>query len=129
MPLLRPARRIALLAILLGGSPALATGGIGCTVAGYPGLDIGLVVGRGVARGIVQVTISDGGEEIATGAGEAPAVLAQSWLDDDELKLDILDANAERYLARLDTRRRGRAYVGTLAYRGRTWRVRCAEDG
>lgn len=121
--------RVAALAVLLGGAPAFATGSIGCTVADYPGLDIGLVIGRGVARGVVQVTISDGGEEIATGAGEAPALLAQSWLDEDELKLDLLDANAERYLARLDTRRRSRVYVGTLAYRGRTWRVRCAEDG
>ena len=78
---------------------------------------------------VVQATISLGGEEITTGLGENPPRISQAWIDENELKLDIVDANAEQRLARLVTRRRGRLYVGTLLFRQHTIRVRCGEEG
>ncbi|MGQ0588616.1 MAG: hypothetical protein ACT4N8_03660 [Sphingosinicella sp.] len=123
---MRLASCIAAALLFCGGAPALATSTIGCTVADYPGMDLAMTVGHGVGAGIVQATISDGGEEIST-VNSGGAAVAQAWIDEDTLKLDLVDANAARYLVRLDTRRRGNAYVGTLLYRGRTWRVRCEE--
>jgi len=122
------ASRIAILSIVCGGTPALATGTIDCSVADYPGMDLVMTFGHGVGTGIVQAVISDGGEELSTAAAGG-GVIAQAWIDSDELKLDLVDANAERYIARLDARRRGTAYVGTLIYRGRARRVRCEEAG
>jgi len=124
---MRLASGIAILTVFCGGMPALATGTISCSVAGYPGMDLVMTFGHGLGAGIVQATISDGGEELGTADGSL--AIAQAWIDTDELKLDLVDANAERYVARLDARSRGTAYVGTLIYRGRSRRVRCEEAG
>lgn len=109
-------------------TPAMATSTILCTAPAWPGLDMAIVVGHGMAGGIVQATISLGGEELSTVGEDGPRI-GQAWIDEDELKLDIVDANADRRLARLDTRRRGAAWVGTLQFRGRTVRARCTEEG
>ena len=70
-----------------------------------------------------------GNERFTTGAEGAP-MIGQSWLDRDMLRLDIFDTNADVRLIRLDTRRRGgSAYLGILIHRGRTWQVRCSEEG
>jgi hypothetical protein len=109
-------------------SPAAATSTIACTARDWPALEIGIIVGHGAAGAVVRATISFGGEEITTGLGDNPPVIAQAWIDEQELKLDIVDANAEQRLARLVTRRRGDHYVGTLLFRGETIRVRCGEE-
>lgn len=123
---MRNARLVTAALLFVGGAPALATSTIACTVADYPGMDLVITVGHGTGASIVAATISDGGEEIST-ANSGGATIAQAWIDEDALKLDLVDANAARYLARLDARRRGNAYAGTLLYRGRTWRVLCEE--
>ena len=57
-------------------------------------------------------------------------MIGQSWLDRTTLRLDIFDGNADQRLIRLDTRRRsGSDYLGILIHRGRTWRMRCGEEG
>lgn len=112
-------------ATLFAASPALATSTIACTSNEWPGMDIALVVG---ATGVFQATISLGGEEISTVAENGPKI-GQAWLDENELKLDIFDANADQRLARLLTRRRGDTFAGTLQFRGRTVRVRCSIEG
>jgi hypothetical protein len=112
-------------ATFLAASPALATSTMVCTAAGWPGMDIAIVTGT---TGVVQATISLGGEELST-VGENGPKIGQAWMDGTELKLDIVDANADQRLARLLTRRRGDAYIGTLEFRGRTIRVRCTEEG
>ena len=106
-------------------SPASATSTIVCTADGWPGLDIAMVIG---ATGVVQATISVGGEEIST-VGESGPRIGQAWIDATELKLDIVDANADQRLARLVARRRADVYAGTLQFRGRTIRIRCSEEG
>lgn len=125
---MRPASRFAVAALACSAMPAFATSTVTCTARGWPGMDIAMVVGHGAAASVVQATISLGGEEIST-FGENGPRLGQAWIDANELKFDIVDANAERRLARLETRRRGRFYVGTLSFRGRTIRVRCEEAG
>ena len=112
-------------AFFLTATPAFATSTIACTAAGWPGMDVALVVG---STGVMQATISLGGEEISTVGNNGPRI-SQAWIDENELKLDIVDANADQRLARLLTRRRGDAYAGTLQFRGRTIRVRCTEAG
>jgi hypothetical protein len=119
-------------ALLAAASPALATGTILCrsTISPAAGPSLSLTVGTSVGTGVLQARLTHGAESLTAGTGAGAPVIGQSWLDNEELKLDILDANADAHLARLDTRRlRGLSYVGTLSYRGRTWQVRCDEAG
>jgi hypothetical protein len=113
-------------------SPAMASSTIGCrsTISPASGPSLALSVGRGEAAGIFQARFTLGGEQYTTGQGaDAPAIV-QSWIDDRQLKIAIADSNAESIVTRLDTRRRaGSDYVGILIHRGRTWRVRCTEEG
>ena len=116
------------IALCAAAAPALATGAISCrsTTSPTDGPDLSLVVGAG---GIVQARLSESGTSFTTGDGDGAPMIAQSWLDRDQLKLDILDGNADEHIARLDTRRAGAGYVGVLILRGRQWRVRCQESG
>lgn len=112
-------------------SPAFATSTILCRSAISPtdGPQLALVVGS-APSGVVQARLSLGPESFTTGVGTGAPVIGQAWLDRDMLKLDIMDANAESLIVRLDTRRRrGSDYRGILVHRGRTWRVRCSEEG
>lgn len=116
-------------ALLGAASPALATGTITCrsTTSPTDGPALTLVVGTG---GITQARLTQGGAPFTTGAGAGAPTIGQSWIDRYQLKLDILDANADALIARLDTRRRaGSVYLGRLILHGRTWRVRCQESG
>ena len=125
---MKAASCIAAAALACASSPAFATSTIACTARAWPGLDVAIVVGHGAGGAVVQATISLGGEEITTVGDWGPRI-AQAWIDEGELKLDIVDANADQRLARLVTRRRGRLYVGTLIFRGQTIRIRCGEEG
>ena len=122
---MRTASLTAAAAFFFAATPAFATSTIACTAAGWPALDITVVIGT---AGVVEATISLGGEEIST-VGENGPRISQAWIDENELKLDIVDANADQRLARLLTRRQGEGYAGTLQFRGRTIRVRCTEAG
>jgi hypothetical protein len=119
-------------ALLAAASPALATSTILCrsTVSPTDGPQLSLVVGSGEAGGIMLARFALGDERFTTGEGPAAPVIAQTWIDRYALKLDIADANADSRIVRLDTRRRrGSDYLGILIHNGRTWRVRCSEEG
>ncbi len=119
-------------ALLATASPAFATGTILCRSTTSPthGPALALIVGHGAAGGVIQARLTQDGDGFTTGEMPGAPVIAQAWLDRQRLQLDIVDANAEGHVARLDTRRRrGLAYTGILIYRGRTWRVRCDEAG
>jgi hypothetical protein len=126
---MRVARCIAA-ALLAAASPALATSTILCrsTVSPGDGPELSLVVGNGEGIGVVQARFRLGGASLVTGGGAGAPAISQSWLDDRSLRVDIVDANAERRLVRLDTRRRGTDYLGILIHEGRTWRVRCDSE-
>lgn len=113
-------------ALSFAAAPVLASDTILCrsTTSPTDGPTLALTGGRDT--GIVRARLTQNGAGFTTGA-DGPAI-AQAWVDDWQLKLDIVDANAEGRIARLDTRRRaGTSYIGILIYRGRTWRVRCQE--
>jgi hypothetical protein len=118
-------------ALAAAGSPAFATSTIVCTSTTSPtnGPSLSLGVSTGAASGVFQAQFSLGDEQFATGGAGGPT-LVQSWIDERQLKLEIADSNAETIITRLDTRRRaGNDYLGILIHRGRTWRVRCSEEG
>lgn len=110
---------VAMLA-LAAAAPAFATSGLQCRPVRGAGPVLDLVVGHGAGPAVVAARL-----------GGAPATVAQSWIDGRHLWLDLVDANATRYEAKLralfQPRLRGRPALGTLVRGGRTYRVRCVE--
>ncbi len=111
-------------------SPALATGTIHCRSSLQPDLELYLVVGYGADPMISQARLIDGSQTLVTGHEPDTPRIAQGWLDDRDLRLDIVDSNLENSIARLLAVRRGPTgrYAGTLRYRGRTYSMTCRSE-
>lgn len=122
--------------LLVTATPARATGGMECRpVRGAgPVLTVGLT--HGPVAQVISARLRHGRKEFRTG-GHIPAanlhtmIVGQSWVDREEVRLDLLDGQALRFegqlRARFQPRLRGRPAVGTFVRNGRTWRVRCVE--
>lgn len=129
---MKTASLFAAAALLCAATPAFATSTIGCrsTISPTDGPQLWLVIGNAPGSGVIQARIEHGNQRFATGEGRGAPQIGQSWLDRNSLRLSIIDANAEHEIVRLETwRRAGTSYLGTLRYGGRTWRVRCSEEG
>ncbi len=102
-------------------APAFATSGLQCRPRSGAGPTLDLVVGHGAGPALVAARL-----------GGKPMTVAQSWIDSRYLWVDLVDANATRYEAKLravfQPRLRGRPALGTLVRGGRTYRVRCVES-
>jgi hypothetical protein len=114
------------LPLLLIGAPAFATGGFHCQTTDGSNLAISGSVGHVVGFPLLGATLHLGERTLAT-TDEPPQIsIGRSWLDDREIRVDLIDSNAERYEAQLRVRvtRDGTAR-GTLVREGRTHRVQC----
>ena len=128
-------RTIAALVVTLGtAAPASASTGLACE-----GVDSDVAVTVLLASGLVRTPLAaslrDGrGERRTVGPGQPPAsalVIGQSWLDRTEFRLDLLDAEARQYEARLRVRFSNDGLTlatGTLVLGpGRVVEVECVE--
>ena len=101
-------------------TPAMATNGLQCRPTSRSGPVLDLVVGHGAGPVLVAARL----------AGK-PVTVAQGWIDSRYLWLDLVDASASRYEAKLravfQPKLRGRPALGTLVRAGRTYRIRCVE--
>jgi hypothetical protein len=105
---------------LLAAAPAAATGGMACRTAGANPIEVGLVVGHAVVPAIVGARLTDRGRAV-------PVAVAQAWLDEEMLRLDLVDPQAMRRELRLTARRSGAHYDGSLWRDGKRRGVRCRE--
>lgn len=121
-----PTAPLAVAVLLLAATPALATSTVHCTSPARRAPI--LYVSVGSSGGIDFAQIVEGRLEIATGIGRAHPRIGPHRVTATRMTLDIIRANSDTLLARLDTRARGAAYVGTLHYRGRAWRISCRWD-
>lgn len=108
------------LAALAFTSPAHATGGLICRTAGAQPIELSLVISHTAVPAIVSARLTDAGRGV-------PVALAQSWLEPGELRVDLVDPNAQRHEARLRVRKASRAFDGTLWRDGKRRWVRCRE--
>ena len=113
------------LAALTSTAPAYATSTIHCTSPDSRRLELYLSVGNGEGGGIDYVRIIEGQEETGTAVDGTGPRIRQNLVGPRRLSFRITDANADALVASLDARAVRRAYVGTLRYRGRAWRVSC----
>ena len=117
--------------LLVAAAPAAATQSRRCAPVSGAGPLLSLTIGRGAGQAIVGATLSEGGRLRST-AGPNPALaVGQSWIDSQRIWLDLTDANAMRYEAKLrasfNPKLRGRPATGTLVRNGRSHRIRCVE--
>jgi hypothetical protein len=128
MRLALPAAALALTAA----APALATGGFECRPTSGAGPTLIVGIGHGLSQRPFTVWIRDGKSLLAAQAsGGGQLALGQTWIDSQYLWIDLLDPNRERFEAKLratfQAKLKYRPAIGTLAWRGRTYRVRCIE--
>ena len=101
-------------------TPAQATGGMVCRTAGPNPIEAWLVISHTAVPSVVSARLSDRGRNV-------PVKLAQSWLEPNEIRIDLTDPNAMRHEVRIRARINGSAYDGSLWRNGvRRW-VRCRE--
>lgn len=113
---------------LLTASPALATGGFHCEATDGSGVGMSGSIGRVPGNPLVGASLHLGERTLST--YDAPPVIAigRSWIDEREIRVDLVDANAERFEAQLRVRVTRRRVAGTLVREGRTRRVRCETE-
>jgi hypothetical protein len=109
------------LPLLLGlAVPAQATGGLLCRTAGPRPIELSLVISHTVVPAVVSARLSDTGRNV-------PVATAQSWLEQSEIRLDLVDPNSIRHEARLQAKKNGRFYDGRIWRFGRPRWIRCRE--
>jgi hypothetical protein len=122
------AKSLLALACLIGAAaPAAATGGYACATTGAAPLRLAIVTAHGIVPAVAQVRLTEGGRTLSSAAPGARLLIAQSWIDARELKLDLTDAGLQRYEARLRARITGRlTAVGSITRNGVTRPIRCS---
>jgi hypothetical protein len=116
--------------LLLAALPAHATQGLLCRPASGKLPRISLVIGAG---GIAGASLDEKGTWVSTMARDPRLILAQDWIDRQQVMADIVNPRWDRVAelrARFDppAPRKPRTARGTLKLRGRVIPVRCIED-
>ena len=101
-------------------APAQASGGLLCRTAGARPIDLRLVVSHTAVAAVVSARLIDDGRDV-------PVALAQSWIEPGELRIDLVDREAQRHELRLRARQNGRFYDGSVWRGGKRRWVRCRE--
>ena len=112
---------LAIALLVLGATPALATGGLVCRTAGSRPVEVSLGFGHVPGSPLILARLLDNGRLV-------PVKSAQWWLDNDEVRIVLIDPGALRQELVLRARRKGFAYDGSLWRDGRRRWVRCRED-
>ncbi len=112
---------LATVLLLLGATPAHATGGYVCRTAGARPVAVSLGFGHVPGSALISTRLVDHGRPV-------PVSSAQWWLDERELRVVLVDPGATRREAIIRARRNGRSYDGSLWRNGRRSWVRCRED-
>ena len=96
------ALRIAALGLLfaLPVSQAFATASISCG-SDDGGFSANVILGAGPVTNVIQVEIEHGDQLISTSNGDAPAVIARSYITDTLLSIDLMDDQALHHVAEL----------------------------
>ena len=103
-------------------TPAHATGGLICRTAGARPIEVSLGFGHVPGSPLIATRLLAAGRNV-------PVSAAQWWLDNQEVRLILVGANALRQELLLRAKRNGHVYDGNLWRSGKRRWVRCREDG
>lgn len=107
---------------LLAATSAEATTGLLCSTAGRPPIHLALAISHTAVPAVASVRLTDNRRVV-------PVMTAQSWFDATEVRVDLVDGNAQRHEARLRAKWnvRAKSYDGSLWRNGRRHWIRCRE--
>jgi len=117
-----PALFTAALAISGLATPAHASGGLLCRTAGARPIELRLVISHTAVPAVVSARLLDAGREVAVS-------LAQAWVEPGEIRVDLIDRNAQRHELSLRAKKNGGTFDGSMWRAGRRHWVRCREGG
>ena len=114
------------LPLLFAATPAAASGGFTCRTTDGSDIMMTGTIGRVIGAPLVAAHLRLGTETLSTTDAQPRVAIARSWIDTDEIRVDLADPQAERFAAQLRARigHAGRA-TGTLVRDGVTHPVRC----
>ena len=102
-------------------TPAQATGGLVCQTAGAQPIEVSVGFGHVPGSPLILTRLRDNGRNV-------PVKSAQWWLDNDEMRLLLIDPDARRRQLTLKVKRNGLVYDGSLWRDGKRRWVRCRDD-
>lgn len=114
-------RLVAALAVAAVAVPAFATQGMTCAPPGKDWPSVGLVIGHAAEPGVANAYFNDD-------KGEVKVEVSQSFIDDDKVWVNLGDEGLMNLVAKLRAAGPPGKIVGTLTYKGKTYKVRCKSD-
>ena len=109
------------LAAGLAASPAFATQTMVCDSKENGAPSIGLAIGHAAEPGVANAYFEADGKEVKV-------AVSQSWLDDDKVWVNLGDPDLMELLVKLRASGPPGNIRGTLTYKGKTWKIRCAGE-
>jgi hypothetical protein len=103
-----------------GATSAHATGGLTCRTGGPRPVEVALGFGHVPGAPLIARRLLDNGRDV-------PVEDAQWWLDRNEVRVLLIAPNGLREEVRVEARRRGSTFDGSLWRRGQRRWVRCRE--
>jgi hypothetical protein len=117
------------LPLLFAAAPAWATGGFDCRTTDRSDIVMSGTIGRLIGTPLVAAHLRIGERTLSTSDPDPQIAIARSWIDAREIRVDLIDPQAERFVAQLRARVGARGVgSGTLVWEGVTHRVRCEVD-
>ena len=112
---------LALAALAFAASPAAATQTMVCDGEDKDAPSVGLAIGHAAEPGIASAYFQADGKEVKV-------AVSQSWLDDDKVWVNLGDPDLMEILVKIRASGPPEDLRGTLAYKGKTWKIRCAGE-
>ena len=100
-------------------SPAFATESMTCSAPGDNAPMVGLVIGHAAEPAVANAYFQADGAEIKV-------AVSQSWLDDDKVWVNLGDPDLMEVLVKLRASGTPNRLKGTLAYKGKTYKITCS---
>ena len=108
--------------LLMLAAPAYATGGLVCRTANARPIIVSVGFGHVPGSPLIASRLVDAGRAV-------PVSAAQWWLDNEEVRVLLISAGAQKQELLLRAKRNGFVYDGSLWRSGKRHWVRCREDG
>ncbi|MGZ8336574.1 MAG: hypothetical protein ACXWU1_07935 [Allosphingosinicella sp.] len=116
------------LGLLLIGAPAHATGTIECRTTDGSDIAIRLTVGHTITSPVVGAQLRIGDRVLSTVGEEPQVAIGRSWVDQGEIRVDLVDPNVERFEAELRATTDNRGARGTIRRDEVDHPARCSEE-
>lgn len=114
------------LPLMFAATPAFATGGFECRTTDRSAIVLGGSFGNSLGTPIDAAYLELPGRRLFTADRPHTIFIVRSWLDEEEIRIDLQEQGADDFAAQLRARwQRGGPATGTLVLHGARHPVRC----